>query len=774
MLRIASLITTLWIAITIVACSPPLTRTPNDPWKYSDLRALSPHGDANPDLDIIATYTRVTSNDLQIRLDILNLPFEPGFDVYIALDTRPGGTRKLPIEAIAGVDWDILLVLPASGSPQVLLPDAYDPNLQHSINEPQFPISEKVIPRIIRVPWHDYLIISLNKALLPAVEIGINLQSFITPINSSHPQDITRPVNSESLPPSPAPLLLAFWNTFSAYSPAQALRRWDGAHTGPFGERHGLSILLENAKKTRIPVFLLDLRNPDSLSALEHLGALPLIRELAAEKLIILPDLLPGSQSFPLFPTGLPTWAPSRYLDDLEQISVKFRLNSSNIFYSPKIIDNTSAKYKLVFTSWEGDKDLLLQNSQIFPIPHEISTEPQASSEGLSLAIRKTLLDNALKINLGSDDLPLLILGGSLTESAFGDPLSAISTLSYIAAHPWMEPLNAEGVISLSNKFEPQLLPGTTTLAQINNYSPSEVLQSLPELNKSSENPIYQSAWQAALSLYAPLPPEPADLPELRSLYSGQTGIFLIAADWAENPQYRQDCNSDPDLDELPECILATDQYFAIFDIHGARLLAFYVRIDESVHQIVAPTSQFIVGLADPSTWQIEAAEGADTGGIHGAFADHRPPWELFNPTFYSDSLVFTSDDQRVTKAFTLTSDGLLVKFHLLAPVKVQIPLAIDPWERFSPLWSQAYQGHTIPNGYSWQLDEVLAVEVLSDASLSANAFNASQRLLPIPENPNFDYPQGHYIPFPMAIIEIESNQDFFVEINPIPLHENQ
>jgi hypothetical protein len=99
-------------------------------------------------------------------------------------------------------------------------------------------------------------------------------------------------------------LLLAFWDIFPAFSPAQSIRKWDGAHTGPYGERHGLALLLKNIKRYSTPAVLLDLRSPPALSALDHMQALSLVRELVNRKLLILPDVLPGSPSFPIFPRG--------------------------------------------------------------------------------------------------------------------------------------------------------------------------------------------------------------------------------------------------------------------------------------------------------------------------------------------------------------------------------------------------------------------------------------------------------------------------------------
>lgn len=757
------------LAFLTISCSPQENVNPAVAWDYTDLRILSDYDDLNSEGDFIAGYSRLAGSDLQLRFDLLDLPITGTIDIYIALDTEPGGTRQLPIDGFTEIDWDTLLVLPAVGSPQAFSSNSIDENNLKTDIESQFSLREDLIPRVIRIPWQDYVLTSINQAALPISTKGFKIQALSTDPGSSSIRDSIGPFSTGALPPQPAPVVLAFWNTFPAYTPAQSLRRWDGAHTGPFGERHGLSILLNNIKRFGVPAVLLDLRDPSALSALDHLGAISGIRELVSKKLLVLPDLIPGSPALPLFPTGLPDWAPGQYLQDLSEISEQYGLPTSDIYYTPRQSDDNIWKYALTF----GPEDSLGNHTpsaiSFLPLPAQTPDEFQATPDGPSITIRKQLLDNALEINRQSGDLPLLILGGSLVESAFADPLSAAATLSYIANHPWIKPLNGDDLRSLPGRVSPQLMPGGTTLSTVESYSPSLILSNLPNPAEYSQNLFIQSAWQSALSLYTPLPPEPDILPAVRSNYSGQPGITLEAARWADNPVSRQDCLSDPDLDGLPECILASEGQFAIFDLEGARLLAYFYISEAGLHQIIAPTSQFIVGLGDPSTWQLDAGEGAETAGIHGAFTENPPPWEQYYVIVSDNQLTFTSPDQRITKVFSLSETGLRADFHTSDPISFQIPVAIDPWTRFSPDWSDAYSYHPIPEGYLIQLDDQLSLEVLTDSSISAQMFTDSRGHLAVPEDPNFDYPTGHYLPFPMALLELESQGDFTVQFTLSP-----
>ena len=773
----------LLLLMTLASCTPRPSGSPALPWEYADLRHLSSSGDAPPDLDLIAAYTRTAGSDLQIRLDVLDLTFESTSDLYIALNTAPGGTRAMPIQATSTFKWDLLLILPAKGSPQAIIYDytqsmiptflSYQfPNSTAPKNEATFPYSQKrssvhPIPRIVRIPWLDTFIISLNRTTFPAAKFGFELQAFITPAGSSFPADSLGPFHSDNLPPGRAPLLLAFWNTFPAYTPAQAVRRWDGAHTGPFGERHGLHILLQAVRHSKVPVALLDLKTPTNLSALDYLGVIPKIQDLVEMGLIILPDTLPGSPTIPLFPAGFPDWAPARAAADSRQAAQAFGLPPSDMLFAPHLPTSPLPGYSLVFTPLDTLQPTRWRGKTLIPLPVP-GGDQHATLEGLALEMRLVLLKTALFASEQPHHVPLLVLGGSLPDSAFGDPQAAEATLRYIAAHPWMQPLTVTDLHTLSpNSSAP--LPPSSPAPRLPNYlnplPPSCVTTLPPGSCKSGGAPLYLAAWQHTLALDSPLPPEPAQLPALRASYAGQVGLLLAAAKWAERPSPRADCLTDPDLDGQSECVLASDTFLAIFDDYGGRLLVMYTRTSDGVHQLIAPTSQFIVGLADPSTWDLSANDGADPGGIQGAFADSTPPWEHYQSTISSGSLTYTSPDRRLSKTFILSPHGLRVDYRSTHPLQIQIPIAIDPWERFGPGWSYRYSGEFTAAGWSWQLDGGPRIEVRTSGDLTANPFTESRPSLSRVEDPNFPYPRGHYLPFPIALVEIQSQEDFYVEL---------
>ncbi|MGW8143472.1 MAG: hypothetical protein ACWGN2_03705 [Anaerolineales bacterium] len=755
----------LGLLILGVSCAPIEKTEPNSQWDYATLKWISSYNENIASGDFVAGYIRSAGSDLQLRFDLLDVGIYPKSDFFVALDTQPGGTYQLPIQGDAEIEWDTLLVLPASGSPKAYSASEFIEMETFPGTEEQLQLRQDIIPRISRFPWHDYILVSINRNALPDFSTGLKIQAFSTDPQSKTIKDSLGPYRSDDFPPQPAPLLLAFWNTFPAYSPAQSLRRWDGAHTGPFGERHGLSILLENIERFKVPVVLLDLRNPFVFSALDYLNQMTLIRELISRKLVILPDSLPGSPSYPVFPKGLPDWAIGQYLQELQATSEEFEIPSSNILYLPHQISESPGNYSLLFSPNPQRRS---SGFNLFlPVPEQIPDEIQASPDGLPLTIRKRLIDHVLQINNTRESYPLLVLGGSLPDSAFADPASAAATLGYIANHPWINTVTETDLLSLPDNTNPMVLSGKTNSIRTDDFSPSEILATLPNPSANDKNPLYKSIWVSALSLFAPLPPESETLPSLRTNYSGQPGITQAAASWSDDPLIRSDCQTDPDGDGVPECILASDNQLAIFDLEGGRLVAYYTIDRSGIHQIIGSSSQFIVGIGDPSSWLLDAGEGSEPSGIHGAFIDSSPPWDYYSVSSSGELLTFTSPDRSIIKTFSLSNEKLQVNYSSSVPISVKIPIAIDPWRRFSPYWQEAFTCQPINGGYACDITEMSTVDILSTSPLSASSFKDSYISLNEPEDPNLNYPPGHYLPFPLVLIETIKSNSFSIQIKP-------
>ena len=751
------------IACLGTACIPWETSHPSAAWEYTELRLLSDPDQDNLPGDFIAGYAREAGGDLQLRLDLLEMDFVPENDFYIALDYQPGGSTELPVSASAQIAWDSLLFLPASGIPQVLFPQRESGSWLETLEQEQVSQEADFTPRYVRIPWQDYLLVSINKAFIPGYTHNIKIEAFSTLPLSTQVRDSIGPFNTRGLPPERAAALLAFWNTFPAYSPAQALRKWDGAHTGPYGERHGLAILLNNLGRYEVPAVLLDLRHPAALSALDHLEVIPQIRSLLDKKLLTLPDVLPGSPAFPLFPSGLPAEAAQRYLEFSNQVSAHFEIPQSDMLYHPFEVSEPEPGYAIYFTPSSKPS----RASSHIPVPAELPIEEQAGSGGLSLEIRRKLIQNALDRSAKSSNFPVLVLGGSLPESAFGDPSASAAALSYIANHPWIQPLNSDNLLTLPSSTQFQFPDGNTQVRDTDAFQPATVLHALPDRMASRNNQLFEEAWLSAFSLYATLPPEPDTLAELRSAYSGYPGVLLAAASWADAPYAAQNCQVDLDWDGIPECILSTKNQFAVVHPLGGRLVAYFFLDANGVHQLLAPSNQFTTGFGDPSTWHFDYLDGYDPAGIHGAFADSDPPWPPYSVQPVPGAIVLASPELKIEKTFRLKDSSLVVDYSAPGGINSLIPVAINPWLRFSPGWSEAIGISPLEDGYRIGHQDSTFLDISADSALEIRSFIDTSSLLARPEDPNYDYPAGHYLPFPLSVIAFEDQGNFSIRLQP-------
>jgi hypothetical protein len=120
-----------------------------------------------------------------------------------------------------------------------------------------------------------------------------------------------------------------------------------------------------------------------------------------------------------------------------------------------------------------------------------------------------------------------------------------------------------------------------------------------------------------------------------------------------------------------------------------------------------------------------------------------------------------------VEKNFTLRETGLSVNYSQQNGITSRIPIAIDPWTRFSSGWSTTLAYSAIENGFQFSQEEDVVVEVIADIPLQVYSFSDSISLLGVPEDPNYDYPTGHYLPFPVTVLEFHGPGDFNLHFLP-------
>lgn len=612
-----------------LATSSPLPL--RDDWGKA-LRALDPPDAVTPAHDLTAAYLRLQDESVQIRIDLLAFQNadDLSLDIGIGDDTHPQAAPLL-IHIPAQADSARIFLDPALATVTLTLPRSQVP----------------ARPRLDVTTPEDAL-------------TGLTLDG--------------------PVPAQTAPVLLTFYDTFAARFPAEALRRWDGAHSGPRGERHGLKHLLDAVEKYRIPVALLDLKTPKNLSALDAMGLLPRIQQMEQEGLLLLPDQAGQKALFDL-PTSPFSW------DQAETHPFVFaRLDESNHLYRP-----------------------LLSKTTFIPIAIQ-NNEDQPTPNGLSLTMRRALLESALN----EDEIDLLVLGGSLQETTWGSPERVDATMAWLDSRPYIHILTATDLLNCPTKSrQPNILP-------------------LPR-NES--------------------------LAQLEAHYHRLTEpVLQFAAHWQGAPL--AGCGADLDEDGEAECTLANGDFLAILDPQGARLTYLFWRAGNenasTVQQLIGPCWQAAVGLSASSRWDLSKGEATDPGACPGAFTDLDNPFLAYQPVIAADTLMFTSLDGARLKTFRLTQTGLEVSYQVQTPLKTQIPLLVAPETRFTPGWAGNYARQVDTGSVAWGLAEGPLVRIQAQSPMTMRAFDEALPFLAAPEDPDFSYPAGHFVPFPIAIVDVE------------------
>ena len=672
------------------------------PWGYADLRALDPLDASSPSTDILAVYTRTTDLSVDIRVDLLDINAGDKYTLKLTLwDNRDFYRSPLTID------------ISSTGA------------VHTSGTGDGKPV---IWPHIVQDPWLDTVTVNLNRAFI-GERYHLDVITYTT--DPATVADEVRDVRSDGQPPvAHAPILVAFWDAFPAVTPAQALRRWDGAHTGPLGDRHGLKHILDGAGQYGVPVALLDIKNPASLAALDFMGDIPELQNLYDRGLLILPDVVYGEPA-------------NVALDFSRRAAAGFGLPASQFVYAASS-DPVPGYHAQFLPLADGYHLASSGGTRLIPLPSADAIE--ATEDGPSLDVRRALITAAIS----PDPTDLVVLGGSLPNSTWGNSDMASPTLEWISAHPWIWTLAGEDVLTFPVGTQPTVsLPAAKKSIW------------LDDLRSAPDNTVTQSAWQTHLTLTAPTTDK--QLQALRSAYLGQVGELLAAANWAKKQTPRADCTDDLNGDDQAECILANRNYFAVLESAGARLTQFFYRDANGPHQWIGPSSQFAVGLSDPSEWHPERGEVADPSVTPGAFADNADTWTDYIPTITTDGITFTTPDGSRVKTYRLTENGIEVRYQVQGPVSTRISLAVDPQAFYSG--PTDYRGALVPHSWTWGLANGISIEVRTDAVLSAEGFTSALPFLALPENPNLDYPKGNYIPFPLSVATIQSDGNFSVQI---------
>ncbi|MCX7754648.1 MAG: hypothetical protein N2117_05305 [Anaerolineales bacterium] len=233
------------------------------PWRLEHLRLVDASHAPNPASDITAIFARPAGSRCEIRLDFLDLPDPPEYAFTLELFSNPvrqgnaAQARTLHFSSAS---------LPPAGT------------------------------RLQADTVTDIVTLSLSDCRPQAETLLLVRTAAETLITSFGAQTAIEPL----------PVQFIFYNTFyPAATPLQAWRRWDGAHSGPRGERHGLRGLLEAAELYHIPLTLYGTDSPATQSALEAVGGMAQIYYLESTGLLArATGSMPPEQLLSFDPTG--------------------------------------------------------------------------------------------------------------------------------------------------------------------------------------------------------------------------------------------------------------------------------------------------------------------------------------------------------------------------------------------------------------------------------------------------------------------------------------
>ena len=368
-----------------------------------------------------------------------------------------------------------------------------------------------------------------------------------------------------------------------------------------------------------------------------------------------------------------------------------------------------------------------------------------------------------------------IVLGGDFSQSVFGDPSISTEVFSYIASHPWIQVLsiqdlstqgnlfanlapNDQGVLSAENKIAPQ------SYSLSNTHVTDTQAKVYASLIQSPKNQLTDLSWQLYNSLLKSGSPE---LLSLQGNYLGQIGEILTAANWAETPVDIHSCDLDIDYDGINECILANAQFFIVIEKTGGYIPFVFTRDAKGIHQLIGPTWEFIIGLSDPSSWDVNMGVRGDSAQILGAFQDKFYNWSTYDVNITDHKIELFEENMAMRKSITIFPDKIHIDVENIIRTQIElvVPLVVDPWLRYTTHWGESYTGVKSQSGFLWGIPMGEMVGINSTNPITIFRFNETREALSRPEDPNFDYSRGHYLPYPMALVEFSSSQSLSVDI---------
>ena len=701
---------------------PPASLPPWQDWHLDDLLWLNQSSTDTRSPQLIAAYFRSASSSCQVRFDFLDL--DPGalFTLEVNLFIQ---NHRLDHSS---PDYKVLIT-----------PDESVKFFQVNQASQSLPP-----PQVFRNTDLDSMVVQFNRQVI-CLKVGLLFSARI--LTESQPIDSTPLISIDSPNPRPARLLLTFWDTLPGATPIQLLRHWEGAHAGPYGQRHGLKILLDEVARFKIPVFLLDLQNESSLAGLDFINQMDLLKSLVSRNLVTLASYAAGD------PIAL-----QQSLRLSQQSGEIYNLHSSGIAFSPAAPVIGYSRDSFWFTTNPASIQSFMA-TRILPLPYPpLSSPPQwiseaVSPQGLSTYVKLLLLHSSGSIN-GSE---ILTLGGSLPASPWADTTVASIAMEYIATHPWIQPIWPADL--------PSFPVTAVNLGGVAHSTEQLTSRLYIDLLNAPHNELSQSALEMFLQLS-----QPTSDPQVRGLqkaYLPKVRQLLLAGHWAENPYSAQKCDADLDEDGSLECVLSNDSVFLILSPIGGRIELAAACEQSHCMQWLGSTAQFSIGLSDPGTWNLTDPVAPDPDVLPGALVDSNNPSKVYTVQFSPEEIRFLSPGSEIQKSIHISTDGFSVEINSSQPSTYFFPILLSSAFGNTQSWSDGFLLHKEKSTILWGLppDELVSMNIF-DASSQFASFKTIQAIMQEPENPDFSYEPIFFKPFPLALLIVGPSTHWRVDFS--------
>jgi hypothetical protein len=474
--------------------------------------------------------------------------------------------------------------------------------------------------------------------------------------------------------------------------------------------------------------------------------------------------------------TALRSWDGAHTGPQSSRHGLRYLLKYSSVWNTPITICDFQSK--IIWSALEYmeiESEIYRQiNDGILNLSYCINSNDYAQSASILTintnpsGVYQSILSEAVN-RYFNDPSAVIRVGGDFSISGLGSPETINLLFGYIARHPWIrvtiDPVfydyesfsPTHSLIGINeiphNTFGQSIVSGMTTLelqARIVSAIRQTPGNNLSELSIDIYNNILSST-QANVILD-------------RGSYFSQLGHVLAAAVWADKPVDISSCDLDIDWDGQPECVLATKSIFLTFELDGGYLAFGFAVTPSGNHQIIGGTTQYGVCRSDPSSFLNDRGIITDPGQIPGALADPFSNWSAYIGTPTESQMVLENTNGNIRKTFSINGNEIRINIEGIRPSEqpmMYIPLSLDPWLRFEPDWGDIFWSKLLDPYWYLGASDKFSLSVQSSVEFRPYTFNATRYAIRSSEDPNYDYTPGHLLPFPMALVEIQTEPSF-------------